>query len=574
MEGAKKKDFDNSVNVKIQRKFDLVFGSVSEKKVSRTAALDNSTDDLVFDGDSSMNDSAKKEKSSPKIDLNFDSDDGLEFGTGESEITSAPAAKSEGTGRLAIVPDDNDGLEFNLDFGDDSSDIPAVPAKAAPAASHAPAQVKEQTKSDSHFELDLSSDGDIAEHEIETRPSTQPAASSHVEMQTGGLEMDNLFDAEIENAAAQVEIKRGTQPTIVYDKSAIDIEMNNFDADIEMTGSTNSSADLMTTEEAKANIESTIKDIIRPKPMTADSTQELDLGNFEADFSAAEDPVEKTPSVGFAVQPPAESTGEFDLSSVEFADKDEDEVEVAEVKPVKVETKQNVHTPVSKMTEPHVDRSHTSFVSDEESTRFHATIRQMREEREILLNEIKTLKGETRELEQDNLTLKAALDEAKIEISIVRKRHMVEMEDLKYRLAVNEEKRAISDERAKSAEARKEKLEQRVRIDFNQVKQREKELETKLEMLSIDVDSQVQTRDQKILELRRKIDSLEFNMENVSIREQKSQDDKRKLEDKLNKIMKTLRHSIKNLEDDIDQVTDEAQDGIDDNDKSGHRSKT
>ncbi len=86
-------------------------------------------------------------------------------------------------------------------------------------------------------------------------------------------------------------------------------------------------------------------------------------------------------------------------------------------------------------------------------------------------------------------------------------------------------------------------------------------------MLSIDVGSQVQSRDQKILELRRKIDSLEFNMENVSIREHKSLDDKRKLEDKLNKIMKTLRHSIKNLEDDIDQVGDESQNEID---SAGH----
>ena len=62
------------------------------------------------------------------------------------------------------------------------------------------------------------------------------------------------------------------------------------------------------------------------------------------------------------------------------------------------------------------------------------------------------------------------------------------------------------------------------------------------------------------MELRRKIDSLEFNMENVSIKEHKSQDDKRKLEDKLNKIMKTLRHSIKNLEDDIEQASDESMD--------------
>ncbi len=120
-----------------------------------------------------------------------------------------------------------------------------------------------------------------------------------------------------------------------------------------------------------------------------------------------------------------------------------------------------------------------------------------------------------------------------------------------------EEKRVYSDEKMRNLEKIKEKLEQKARIDISQVRQREKELESKLELMAMDVDSQVHSRDQKILELRRKIDALEFNMENASIREQKSNDDKRKLEDKLNKIMKTLRNSIKNLEDDIEESTAE-----------------
>jgi hypothetical protein len=181
-----------------------------------------------------------------------------------------------------------------------------------------------------------------------------------------------------------------------------------------------------------------------------------------------------------------------------------------------------------------------------------ATLRQLREEREELLRDIKNSKNMSRELEQDNLTLKAALDEAKIEISILRKRHTTDLDDLKYRLSISEDKKTLAEEKTKSLLGQKDKLEQKVRIDLSQVRQREKELETKLEMLAIDVDAQVQSRDQKILELRRKIDSLEFNMENVSIKEQKTTDDKRKIEDKLNKIMKTLRNSIKNLEEDVD----------------------
>ena len=89
-------------------------------------------------------------------------------------------------------------------------------------------------------------------------------------------------------------------------------------------------------------------------------------------------------------------------------------------------------------------------------------------------------------------------------------------------------------------------------MDFNQIKAREKELEGQLELAKMDSESQVSTRDKKILDLKRKIDQLEFNMENAVIKEEKSREDKQKLEDRLERIMKTLRGSIEVLEDDMD----------------------
>ncbi len=579
MDGAKKKDFEDPVSAKIQRKFDLVFKGSGARKISESKGstvfndgIDNVLDDDDFNlgGESSMSESAKKpsEPKLAKIELDFDMGGELEFSDSSEvpPIPSVPEAKDNPT-KLAVVPDDN-GLDFSLDFSDDAEDLPIVSNKAE-SASAAKSVANENTESDSDFELDFSNLSD-------ENPAIASLAGSEVSefKETDGTsELDAMFDAELENANELSGIENdGTQKTIVYDKAAMPDHSLNILSD-DNTESTNSTADLMTTDEARANIESTIKDILRPKNL--ESTQEFDVSNLsdsgdEIDFGSTD--VEKT----------ANSTGEFDLSNVEFADLEDEEDKVpmnfssqvsdpvaSAPKPVAT-TSQEVIQSFQAPPTSELERSHTSFVSDEESTRLHATIRQMREEREELLAQIKTLKGDSRELEQDNLTLKAALDESKIEVSILRKRHMVELEDIKYRLSLNEEKKVQAIEKAKVAEGKREKLEQRVRIDFNQVKQREKELETKLEMLSIDVDSQVQSRDQKILELRRKIDSLEFNMENVSIKEQKSQDDKRKLEDKLNKIMKTLRHSIKNLEDDIDQVS---EDGQDDKENGDHRSK-
>ena len=115
-----------------------------------------------------------------------------------------------------------------------------------------------------------------------------------------------------------------------------------------------------------------------------------------------------------------------------------------------------------------------------------------------------------------------------------------------------EERKAFFEEKSKTLQKEFDRLSQKIRIDFNKVKQREKELESQLELVTMDSQSQVKSRDMKILDLKRKIDSLEFNMENATIKEQKSREDKVRLEERLTKIMKTLRGSIKLLEDDID----------------------
>lgn len=558
MAEPKKKDLEDPINAKIQRKFDLVFArpEASSEGPQSTAFNQGQEDyfenDLNLDGDMSMSNNAQKKPEtqgiSPSLELDLDMETtgtNIEFSGPEAVVAnSAESSSTIEAVKLAVVPDDS-GLEFDLDFG---ADTPALPSLQKTTDLEIK---KETTKSESHFELELGSDGDVG-FELDMPEASGPkivesAAAVAVAEDFALDDMDSMFDEAIADAKNHMA-SEGTQKTIVYDKSQLATE--GFGGlDLDANDAANSTADLMSTEEAKANIDATIKDILRPKQF--ESTQEIDL-------SAIGDNNERlTADMHSAIEADG-STGAFDLSSIEFADKDTED-DVFAKGPVK-----SFRPEVESMPEPApvvTSAGNSSYVSDEESSRFQGTIRQLREEREDLLTQIKKFKSENRELEQDNLTLKAALDESKIEVSILRKRHMVELEDVKYRLSVNEEKKAMAIEQARLADSKREKLEQRVRIDFNQVKQREKELETKLEMLSIDVDSQVQSRDQKILELRRKIDALEFNMENVSIKEQKSHDDKRKLEDKLSKIMKTLRHSIKNLEDDIDQASDETQEG-------------
>lgn len=595
---------EDQVNNKIQRQFNLVFDGDEKSKSPNENSAKDEDDGLNFDAqaDEDMtierggnNKNTEVAATAISLDLASDSDT-LENHKIPNDEAGTVIAK-------------NDGLDFNLDFNLDGAGESTI---IAPKSSSVATASKTEDKSEATL---------------------------------GGFVLDELDLA--------MNLSESTQKTVIVNFDKLKAGENGFSIE-----KTDSSINLLSNAEEQANIESTIKDILRPNvesenqstnaqttlsiasvgddfelesnedKTTIGSLQEsgLDLNSAVSEefslegfdsgpetttknndtnfFNAGEDLLADSEDEDFSllseaietpkspVAPPTKS--DFGDESLNFSDQyaeasdDIDPFAGAFTTESKNESKVDFNdsygdsqsvdeamdslfsdeppivksAPAMKVDRNPAPQSAGSDISQgsmntEDSIRVQATIRSLREEREELLAKIKMFKTENKELEQDNLTIKANLDEAKIEITILRKRHMVELEDLKYRLTMSEEKKALAEEKARQADLRKEKLEQKVRIDFNQVKQREKELESKLELLSMDVDSQVQSRDHKILELRRKIDALEFNMENASIKEQKSFEDKRKLEDRLNKIMKTLRHSIKNLEDDIDHASDD-----------------
>ena len=179
-----------------------------------------------------------------------------------------------------------------------------------------------------------------------------------------------------------------------------------------------------------------------------------------------------------------------------------------------------------------------------QSLHYQGLIRELREEREQLLREIRDLKTASQVFERDYLGIKAELEDAKIGLSIAHKRHSDEIEELKYQKSLAEDKNLFAQEKMRKLQKEFGQLENKIRFDFSHVKERERELQSRLEIMEMDSEAQLTSRDKKILELKKKIDQLEFNMENAAMREKKFQDDKSKVEEKMNRIMKNLRCSI------------------------------
>jgi hypothetical protein len=188
-----------------------------------------------------------------------------------------------------------------------------------------------------------------------------------------------------------------------------------------------------------------------------------------------------------------------------------------------------------------------------EMERTQATIANLRADREELLSKIQNLEEGKLLQNRQVLTMRAELDEKKIELTIMRRKLNEEIGELKDRMHLHDEKRLLLEERNKILTQELDRATQKNKIDVKKVQMRERELEQRLELLKSDADSQIKHRDLKILELKRKIDAMEFDMESISQQEKRSVESRFELEDKLDKAIKTLRGAITVLENESDK---------------------
>ena len=189
-----------------------------------------------------------------------------------------------------------------------------------------------------------------------------------------------------------------------------------------------------------------------------------------------------------------------------------------------------------------------------EMERMLATISNLRIDREELLLKIEKLEEDKLFHSRQTLTSRAEIDERRIELTIIRKKLNDEINDLRDRLKVHDEKRLILEEKNRILLQELDKSAQKNKIDVKKVQMRERELEQRLELLKSDSETQIRHRDLKILELKRKIDAMEFDVESITQQEKRSVESRFELEDKLEKAIKTLRTAINVLEDETDRT--------------------
>lgn len=95
----------------------------------------------------------------------------------------------------------------------------------------------------------------------------------------------------------------------------------------------------------------------------------------------------------------------------------------------------------------------------------------------------------------------------------LRKQHAAEIASREQLVQTKQDKLLVAERKADMAQKKYDELKERITRDLKHIRIREKELEAKLEILKRDSETLLQAKDRKLLEFRRKIDSLEYEME-------------------------------------------------------------
>lgn len=115
-----------------------------------------------------------------------------------------------------------------------------------------------------------------------------------------------------------------------------------------------------------------------------------------------------------------------------------------------------------------------------------------------------------------------------------------EIRELKFALKSRAEKVRAMEAQVRDASQEMERLKERVRTDIRRIRVREKELENRLEIVRKDSEALIAAREGKIIELKRKVDLLEFNMDLLQNQFSRERETSEKLRERLAKTAQVI----------------------------------
>lgn len=171
-------------------------------------------------------------------------------------------------------------------------------------------------------------------------------------------------------------------------------------------------------------------------------------------------------------------------------------------------------------------------------------------ENERLQADAHLLQAKLREFEHMHDELEKKIDAMEEEKREADRQHQRDLEELQRNERLGSERvKGLESQVAESAE-KYENLRGRVRKDIRKIRENERELEARLELLRKDSSTLLQARDEKVLELQRKIDALEFDLDQIQDSRVQAQMEAERYLAKLSRVSRALQIAMSMVESD------------------------
>jgi CheY-like chemotaxis protein len=181
------------------------------------------------------------------------------------------------------------------------------------------------------------------------------------------------------------------------------------------------------------------------------------------------------------------------------------------------------------------------FLREQDVTALSAQLRQAREQIGLLDGQLRHERAVSSEFAHLAQEQDRRIDGFEKEKAVALESAQKEFDDLKFDMKRRTEKIRVMELQVKEATEATERLKERVRHDIRKIRTREKELENRLEIMKKDSEALLASREQKIIELKRKLDLMEFNTDLVQELLEKERQTATALREKLAKAAQMMR---------------------------------
>lgn len=517
---------------KIQSAVDDVLGSDNGESAQMEQQDRTSLTLVEGDMDLSQFNSSNDASDEGGIELSIDDEIDISLCAEDDEVENAPADASSPTDMDLDLSG-----SLTIDLTGEGDDIPNAPADAARSddldLDNNPIIVKAKTEVEAEVEEEV----------VEALADDESFDDLGDIDELGDLgELDDFeLTAELDDELGDLDVELGNLDDD-FDDFGDDLgELEEIEASAALDVDESLDEELSLGEEVSAEIE---------EPLEEDTLAQLDdmiNENVEAQPEAEEE--ETMTAVSSAQEEPlirSEQTASLSMGSIE----QEISTNVHD---------SNIHEPAAYKQQSVAASGVTihpghilSSMSEEQLLDLRVSVNELKADRTNLLNEINELSSMVEILKRENLNLRSETDDKAIELTIAKKRHAFEIEETKSQLDNYKHGLELSEAKNKAMKEEMAEVGRRMNLDHSSIRAREQELESQLELMAIDSDNKIKARDEKILELKRKIDTLEFNMENMAINEKQAKKERMLAQQKLERLINNLRGSLNIVSDTIE----------------------